>query len=198
MLAARRSLLWRHCGGSPAKTGLVVSGCPELPKKKQDSCSASGTAYTRVLVASQPWQRAQKRIPTPGGPCQRRVPDRQGPSRDFQIRAALSLRQQGCLLRRLRPWSSPTTATRCARRLLCLLSCNDVARRTTRGVEQQPTLALAFLALLAFAQDGPSSDRATEHEWSGRWLALDPMRPKHLHDKVAGGCGHCWESENLA
>lgn len=83
------------CGGSSKETR---NGGQRLQSKTSAVCLA---LLARMLVASRLLQRTQisvvsfQPLDAPSGSFQTDVPDRQGPSRDFQIRAALSLCDRG-------------------------------------------------------------------------------------------------------
>jgi hypothetical protein len=141
----------------------VVSSRPALQDKPSAVCLA---LHARVLVASRLLQRTQKAVvsvPTPGCSFQTRIPDRQGPSRNFQIRAALSLRDRGPATTPAEMLAATVTANhRSARLLLCSLKFTDGKQPTNRV--RRPRLAgeqcfracrlippaLACLALFAF------------------------------------------------
>jgi hypothetical protein len=139
-----------------------------VPKLQNKTCAVCLALRARVLVASRLLQRTQQAmvsVSTPGRSFQTRVPDRQGPSRDFQIRAALSLsdRDPAKMLAEMLAATGTPNHT-CARRLLCPLRLRDIEQPTNRVVGLISP-SLACLALFAFVQwrtrvqDRRSSDR---------------------------------------
>jgi hypothetical protein len=134
---------------------------------RQANCSVSGAACTRVggFAAIAAHARSRGERPNPWMLFQTCVLDRQGLSRDFQIRAALSLRDRGPATMPAEMLAATVTPNhRSARLLLCLLRFKDVKRPTTRV--RRPRLAgeqcfrachpippaLACLALFAFVR----------------------------------------------
>lgn len=156
-----RNAVWGIFGRGLSRRSAAVLRC----KTSHLQCLA---LHARVLVASRLLQRTQKAvvsIPTPGCAFQTRVPDRQGPSRDFQIRAALSLRGRGCATMLAKMLAATVTSIhRCACLLLCSLRFKDIKRPMNRV--RRPRLAssqcfiacrlilpaLACLALFAFVR----------------------------------------------